>query len=362
MFYAFVSCNNNKDSIYFNGDIQYIEDVSDVTNVTLKAVPLYGTNYGFIAVYDTLMIFRNTKLPDRFFNIFNTETGEEIGEFCNRGSGPGEMFSVSGICCFFKEKNDLKTLLFAANEGKLFIWNISQSVKRGKTVIDATVSYKSRNEYGDVAYNVIYRQSEDMLLAHVQTTPLNSLESTLPFYQKRTFYSDSLLQTYDIYKKSVRNTKANVNSGFFFSSNDAFKPDGSKIVQAMGNLAQINIIDTHTGQVTGYRIKDTPDFSFFETTMSSGKSYYMRIQADNNYIYAPYWGKEKWGMREVPYINTIHVFDWNGKIIHKLVTDHPVHEIWLDQVRNRLYTTNVSTDEVFYLDLNELDFLTCLDL
>jgi DNA-binding beta-propeller fold protein YncE len=132
------------------------------------------------------------------------------------------------------------------------------------------------------------------------------------------------------------------------------RPDGSKIVQTMGNLAQINIIDTNTGQVIGYRMKNTPGFSFFETRMDSRKTYFIRVQANNNYIYTSYWGKQPWGLKEVPDINTIYVFDWNGKLLYKIVVDQTVHEFWLDEVRNRLYITNESVDDVFYLDLNDI--------
>jgi DNA-binding beta-propeller fold protein YncE len=85
------------------------------------------------------------------------------------------------------------------------------------------------------------------------------------------------------------------------------------------------------------------------------KSYYIRIQADDNFIYTSRWGKEPWGRNEIPPINTILMLDWQGNLINEFITDQPVHEIWLDQVRNRLYTTNMATDEVFYLDLNQLN-------
>ena len=56
----------------------------------------------------------------------------------------------------------------------------------------------------------------------------------------------------------------------------------------------------------------------------------------------------------MPFINTIHVFDWNGCLLYELISDHPIHEIWLDYVRNRLYTTNMDTDEVFYINLEKV--------
>ena len=350
---VFFCCHKNADNTYFLGDIKYIEDVAKEIHVTLKEVPLNGANYGIIAVYDSLMIFWNPKLQYMFFNIFNLDTGKEIGSFCGKGGGPNEMFGVSPIYQFFEENNDLKTLIFAANENKIFIWNISQSIKCGFTVIDTIIPYNSKNEYGVVAYNYMFYKNGDSLFTHTPTFALNEEEASLSYYQKRTLYSDTLLQKYNIYKKSVRNGKATMIPEFFFASNDAIKPDGSKIAQAMGYLSQINILDTNTGDIIGYRMKNTPDFSFFETRMTLRKTYYTRIQASNKYIYAPYWGKEPLGLREIPLINNIHVFNWNGKLLYKFIVDFSVGEIWLDEIRNRLYITNNILDDVFYLDLNE---------
>ena len=92
LFIACISCREKyDDDKYFNGDIQKIEDNSGaVKKVALDKVILNGANYGYIAVYDSLMFFLNPKLPDHFYNIFNINTGEEIGTFCNKGGGPKE--------------------------------------------------------------------------------------------------------------------------------------------------------------------------------------------------------------------------------------------------------------------------------
>ena len=66
------------------------------------------------------MFFMNPKLPDRFYNIFNINTGEEIGTFCNKGGGPEEATAVGPISQFFERENELKTLLFAPNESSFF--------------------------------------------------------------------------------------------------------------------------------------------------------------------------------------------------------------------------------------------------
>lgn len=352
---VFVCCNEDKskNSHYFNGDIQYFDDNSmTVKNVKSKSVPLNGTYSGMVAVYDSLLICWNYMLPNHFFTVFNVDTGEEIGSFCEKGQGPREAISVNAIFQFFKKGNDLMTLLYASNEGKLFFWNISQSVRKEETVYDTIVSYNN-----DRIFFPFY-QSEDKLFAYKPSDKLNKEEVTTPFYEKRTIYSNELLQDYPIYKKrSVRNSNAG-SLDFFFYTWDAIKPDGSKIVQVMRHLPQINILDTNTGNIVGNRIKSGPGFSLLETDMKLMNVYYNCVHADDNYIYATYWGKEPWIDRsgvELPLFNTIHIFDWNGRPLYKLVTDRSFFRVWSDPVRRRLYTINMNTDEVYYLNLDELN-------
>lgn len=348
---AFVCCNKNKDDKYFNGDILYLNNRHKVLNVTSKDVKMYGANYGMIAVYDSLLICWNPKLANYFFNIFNVDTGEEIGSFCNRGQGPEDAASINCIYQFFKKENDLMTLLYAANEGKLFFWNLSKSIENRKTVFDTIVSYKNNRIFFQ------FYKSEDILFAYKPSDYLNKEEVATPFYEKRTILTNHLIQDYPIYKKqSVRNSSAAaVNTlDFFFYTWDVIKPDGSKIAQAMRHLPQINILDTNTGDVVGYRLQNSPDYSLLEKDMEFMNIYYNSIHADDKYIYASYWGKGPWDTNN-PFLNTIHVLDWSGKLLYKLMADRPYFRIWLDQVRNRLYTTDYTTDEVYYLDLNELN-------
>jgi len=351
---CFLSCKKHSDNAYLNGDTLPINSKSKIIEqVALNPVSLEGSNFGIIAVYDSLMFYMNSKLPNHFFNVFNLGTGEEIGTFIRKGQGPNDVIAISPIFQFFEEENEVKTLLFAANENKILKWNITQSIKKNTTEIDTIISYNNYKELNGARYNYIFCQNKDTLYTSIQSIPINEDDASLPFYQKRTLYTNKTLKDYPIYRKSIKNGEASIIPETFFASNDAFKPDGSKIVQAMLHLNQINIIDTKTGKITGYRMNGSPDFSIFKHNKKRIiDTYYLRTQADNQYIYATYWGKKPWGDNQLPFLNTIYVFDWDGCLLYELVSDHPIHEIWLDNIRNRLYTTN--TDEVFYINLKEI--------
>ena len=192
----------------------------------------------------------------------------------------------------------------------------------------------------------------DTLFVHRPSDFLNRAEVTTPFYEKRTINTQETIRDYRMYKKLSLQNGINWKSYTW----DVIKPDYSKIVQAMKYLPQINILDTQTGEVVGYRWRNSPDFSVLESDVdpNSMNIYYINVHADNNNIYATYWGKEPWS-GQFPYVNSIHVFDWNGNLLYELITDKSFFHIWVDQIRNRLYTIDMNTDEVSYIDLDDLN-------
>jgi len=353
----FICCNNNKDIYYFNGDIQYF-DLSQtiVKNISGKSVPLDGIPTGIISVYDSILICWSPDYKDCFFTIINVDTGKEIGFFCEKGQGPKEAISLNCIFQLFKKENDICTFLWSYANGQLFLWNISQSIEKGKTVYDTIISY-DRNRYFFLFY-----QPNDILFVNRPSDILNREEATTPFYEKRSIVTNEIIRDYRIYKKRYVRAMDAAKLEYSFYTWDVMKPDCSKIAQAMRHLPQINILDTNTGNVVGYRLRNGSDFSFLEKNIEirSMNVYYYSIHADNNFIYATYWGKEMWNDRidsEVPFFNIIHVFDWQGKQIYELITDQSFLRVWLDHVRNRLYTIDMNNDNVYYLDLNELNLI-----
>ncbi|MFR1240008.1 MAG: hypothetical protein ACLSDJ_02260 [Butyricimonas faecihominis] len=354
VFSIFIYCGRKEDNHNFNGKILYFDDSCVITkNVESKSVPLNGAIMSMIAVYDSLLVCWNPNHPDHFFDIFNVDTGEKIGSFCGKGRGFTESISVNCVNQFFKKGDDLMTLLYGSNEGKLFFWNISQSVKKGITVYDTIVPYKNNS----ISFQ--FYQSEDTLLIYKASEEVSRTQVTMPFYEKRTIYTNDLIRKFPIYKgDSIENSRVSHPVGTFYYTWDVMKPDGTKIVQVMWQLPQINMIDTQTGDILGYRMKNGPDYSLLKTDMESMNIYYMNVHADDHYIYATYWGKEPWVDRigvKMPFFNTIHVFDWNGKLCYRLITDQSYLRVWSDSIRNRLYTMNMETEEVFYLDLDELN-------
>lgn len=346
------SCNSNQYEDIFNGTIHYIADEDVVTkNIVSKHVSLDGDQTGMIATYDSLLVCYEPDYPRHFLKVFNVDTGEDFGYFCPKGHGPKEFAGMNPIYQFFKKGEDVVTLF----DGDLKSWaflNLTKSIKSGETVYDTIFSRSSNNSL------FFFYTPNNNIINVISAEYTNVYESTTPYCEIYNIYNNNEVKKIPIYKvPSVTNKSAVEPVGRFFNTWDALKPDGTKLVQAMSYLPQLNIIDTNTGEVKAYRINDDADYSLLQTEMNDLKRYYLSVQADDNYIYAAYWGKELWdGSLDtpMPIFDQIHVFDWNGNLLYKLKTDHSYFVIWLDTVRNRLYTRNWDTDEIYFLDLNEL--------
>ena len=359
----FISCSNRgvvNDSV-FNGEIRYIDDSQKVVmNVTARHLSLEGQYHGSIAVYDSLLICSNPRLPGYNFNVFNINTGEEIGSFIRRGIGPQDAISAV-IDQLFKRENDLMALVLGINENRLFIWNISQSVEQGRSVFDTIVVHsRHSNRCNSLLLRHIFFHTDSTLFAYVQGRDLDrrGARATTPFYEKRMIYTNELLGVYSAFTQDTVQRRPSESWGpsFFFYSSDAMKPDGSKIVQTMLTIPQINIIDTHTGKVVGYRQRGGRDFSYFYRARDQ-RLYYNHPTANDQFIFTTYRRGVSIDVRPRDW-SVIRVFDWRGRLWYELRADRSFFQHWLCPVRNRLYTICVFTDEVYYLDLNELNLRT----
>ena len=67
-----------------------------------------------------------------------------------------------------------------------------------------------------------------------------------------------------------------------------------------------------------------------------------------------FYGKEPWGLYDIPCVNQIYIFDWNGNLIKKILTKHCIDNIAVDHVNKILYTTSPMDEKLYYIKTNEL--------
>ena len=338
-----VSCGGNADAEFFNGEIRFFND-RDVAAQHLEShsVDLDDAPMGIVAAYDSLILCWTPQQPDFFYNIYHADTGGKLGSFVRKGRGPREAVSLNCAYQLVRRGDDLTTWLYAVNEERLFQWNISRSLRERTTVYDTIMPCK----IGRIGS--FYQLARDTLLVSRSSSD-NLGEASVPYYEKRTLSASEPVCEYRPYRVAVESSSA-------FYTWDAVKPDGSRVVQAMRFLPQINVLDLRTGNLFGSRLKGAPGFSLMQDVERLTETvYYTGVCADDRYIYAVF--REGDDSTEFGRLHDhiIHIFDWEGRLCARIETDRPYERCWLDPVRNRLYAMDMATNEIHYLELSQLD-------
>ena len=175
-----------------------------------------------------------------------------------------------------------------------------------------------------------------MLVMTQPDLPFRKLTATLPRILIRTLGNNQVVREYPLFRQTIEgkgNSDFYPDSFFLFSA--ALKPDGKKAVLAMAFFPQIHLIDLSSGEMKGVRLKGLPSFS-----PDRAENYYISVQCDNRYIYALYAGES-----DRP--TTVHVFDWDGRLLRRLELSHPASLLSLDPVSGKLYAMYRDEEEIY---------------
>lgn len=320
--------------------------------VAFEETTLSGINFGFISVCDSLGIYMNPGLPSHWYQVFNLNTREEVGRFCPKGNGHGEYGPVGPLYDFYVEGGAVKTWVFEANEEKLHLWNITESPAKQSTVMEKHAKLPWRNENGGACFKHILIKDSNTVYAQVQSMAINKKEATLPYYQVWNLQEGRKQAEIHVFKKTIANKDIEYLAASFSYSNDAIKPDGSRIVQAMTDVPQLNIIDTETGTVKAFHLGDGMRLPDLESAKELN-TYFTTICADDDYIYTVYYG-DIWNYDDVNNVNKIYVFDWNGHLVSRVTTKHCIEQIAMDESKKVLYTTSPMDEKLHYIETYEL--------
>jgi hypothetical protein len=161
------------------------------------------------------------------------------------------------------------------------------------------------------------------------------------------------IKKYKLYRCPLVNSKADIVFDNYLHSIDRIKPDNRKIAMAMEMLSQINILDIETGKLIGVRIKETPDFKDLASKKDNFSIYYTDICVDDDYIYSLY-ANVLFDEKNYPFVsNEIHVFDWKGTPIRKIILDKELDYIALEPIHKKIYAIDTK-DEIYSYDVSFL--------
>ncbi|WP_455671712.1 BF3164 family lipoprotein [Phocaeicola sp.] len=355
-FFLLNACqHNDKDDDFFNGSIKTVEFTKEVE---LKGTPieLNDAYRGTILAYDSLIVTGSGE-HGHIFNIFSLNSGDKIGKICPTGQGPDDFLHgrVSGQQ--FQKQGDDLCLWIGDDVDKFALVNLNASIRDLSTVISKKITNMAWAKKWSNPLGISLILDNDYILARSQTEQLYRKieDGYLPIaYHLYKGNIEVCEKDYVIYKKALIPQGAH---DYYWvttclGSYDAIHPDHKKIAMGMTYVGQLNILDVETGDLKGYRLKESSDFKYLTNhPQESCTVYYPRISVDEKYIYALYNGRKIQELIDTGHQDEsaiIHVYDWEGNPVVCLHTDKRFANMSLDPVQKYLYAIDPNQDITRY--------------
>jgi hypothetical protein len=352
-FAVFISCRHEQEKdAYFNGEVIIVDCNAAIDTLRGEKVYIDGLYTGKIWAYDTLIGFMYHRFPDHIINVFNVNTGKFLYSLGKKG----QPYNFDRYLC---------RMQFVYEDSQHHVWIIKESVKECVLLNlqkpgDAVKRKMDINVDTDFyfGFNFIFILNDSLFLGSNQGDRIlgDPGPFTAPAYHLYNARTKELIKSYKPYNAFVPLSDEFYRKDLHvqgFSSMDRIKPDdNSKLAMAMLSMDQLNIMDAATGEIKGYRNKNSPGFSYLKDDVDNVKRYYEDLCVDDKYIYALY------SNGNIFEGNIINVFDWDGNFIRKIVLDKTSINLsmGLDPVNKYLYIDALSEDdeEVYRYDVSYL--------
>jgi hypothetical protein len=346
IFFVLLVFSCKEKTVIFNGNIVIVPPSDTMDTLSGVKLKLDGIYTGAVQVYDSLIYFTASALfPDYFTYVFNTRTGKHINSVARRGQGPDEFIALTAAAQHYVDSSICMWFYDYLRKECLLIDMVNNSIRKRFSIS----KLKNDREFPFVRVFIL---NDSLLLACNQGDDMYG-EGVLipPLYRIFNYLTNEEVAKYEIYN-SFRYNKRLMPPNCLYSQ-DRMKPDKTKIGVVMNYLRQINIMDIETGKITGYRVKNTPDFDILEENSAfEYVTYYLWICVDDDYIFALLNTNDEKS-------TVIDVFDWNGNFKKELRLDKKIIDftsIGLDPVNKYLYiiAPGEEDEDVYRYDVSYL--------
>lgn len=338
----FFSCCPKDDRIFFKGELVHIDITSCTDTLKGSLVTLEDECLGLISVYDSLIFFYNPMNRQYQYCCYNYETGKHVANFFPVGRGRGEFINVTPIHCTFNCGDTPKSIFVAANEQKMGIFNISQSVLHKKTTLESVTDFEWKKRFTNPIIQVY--PWGDRIIGYIKGREpyFKNDHYILPqymFFDKTTL---DVVDTIELYNKALVNELKEGIDMDVFGSFSALKPDGTQMASCMGYLPQINIWDIKSGKIKGIRFGQTTLLDLIAHPQQATICHVF-LDIDDDYIYVPWFvdGEVNKGT------HIINVFSWEGNHIARYYIEESFDRIQIEPKSNTLFAYNQFTNKLY---------------
>lgn len=298
-------------------------------------------------IVDSLIISINNRGQEYAFGISNIYTDQLLGLYGRRGRSFNEMLDCLPVMDTYRnEDEELCSDIFSFGDGRLFIWNISQSLNSASDSYEDIIKlYNDEDRYSFLS--LYHLDDTSVVVKNSRQTASDEIIADAPRYEIYDLRTGGLVRYFNIFKRVYVKTDDPVYTSKSFLGNfDCIKPDRTKLAFGMGYMPVYGILDLETGKFNGFKIKTLKHFS-----TSVRNWHFCNLVADDYYIYALYYGDDISDSRAERKHSTLFVIDWDGNItarydLGKYFTELKLNDSILYFIRNGEKIHSISLTEL----------------
>lgn len=341
IYLTFTSCT---ESTYYAPDkIKYINTKTINDSLKPELLPFSVLAPYQISFIDSLLVII-TKNPSEFISIVNTKNDSLIANICNEGRGPNEYIKPFSLKQYGKNKTG-DQLLYVTNLIMIKPLNITRSILENKAVCENPIPINTRHIDP-------FLLPQDTKFIKQQVT-YNDPRENIFYPPKYIFKNSSETEEYNIYPDIIKNTSFPALPLSLYDGVIRIKPDLTKIVDVMGYLDIINIIDPQLKTCTGIVEQDTysfEDLSYLsmDKVLKTVKYCVLDVSVTNEYIIVLYDGRNVDNAdNQIEKLKpTLKIFNWEGDFLQGYQLSEPLHRIAYDETHKYIYGFDM--EENFY--------------
>jgi hypothetical protein len=297
-----------------------------------------------LSIQDSLLIVTTLESMG-MWKFFSLPEYNNKGKYLNKGRGPNDFLSMplAEQQYFYKENEQLFSIIYDFSNGKLFRMNINETILSNKLSMSEIDYLLPKTMFGYTFIN-----STDILCREVNNTHTQQKRYLL---SKREREDISVLEKMNI--ASIRPGE-DIN---ILSVHTVCSQNGERIAEAALGLNQINLysLDGSFGKTICVG-KKVDNISRVLSIGHNDRLYtYMDIVAFSDFFGALYLNDTEANFQQETTCNpVIQFFDWDGNPLAEVELDRMITSYDIDFFNGALYTLYHNTEEIYKYDISHL--------
>jgi hypothetical protein len=340
------SCNHNNKN--FNN-----KEFKKSFSVNGKVILDNNVNISKFFIVDTLLLAK-LEGDDYHYIVFNSKTLNPLGKLAKKGKGPNEFPDVLQYEHHIAKNNQLKIWVYGWNTHKIYLINISNSIKNQNTIIDTVLKLAPQ-----IKFNFLFVTDNYKVIGNTINTTTDMKRLLIYDIEK-----NKIIKEVNPFPK-IENNNEDIAFIFYkynwlFLSSLASNPNFTKFASAMLYFNRIDIFDKNGNIINSYEGKNnitkTEIDGFFSTEIGNYaniKKYYSGTTSSGNFIYTIYYNKKASKSAESLPVK-IRIFNWNAELVCELNIPNHLTSIAIDEKNGIMYGVAFFDEKILKYDISSI--------